>query len=75
MNLIFSPWKIPRRVQFNVTATDEDDSRTATSTLHINNVTRNHDGMYQCNVRNGRHQNNRNSVSYTIVVEGNLLHS
>ena len=44
MKLEFS-WEAPNGVQFNVTRTDEDDNRTATSTLHISRVTRNNDGM------------------------------
>ena len=70
MNLKFS-WLTPNNVQFNVTTTDEDDSRTATSTLHIGRATHNHDGVYQCVVRNDGQQNNNNdSVSSTVVVEG-----
>ena len=52
MNMVFS-WKTPKGVQFNVTTTDEDDSRTATSTLHISRVTHRHAGLYQCIVKNG----------------------
>ena len=39
-NLMFS-WRVPRRVAFHETTTDEDDSRTASSTIHISNVTNN----------------------------------
>ena len=70
MNLKFS-WQTPNNVQFNVTTTDEDDSRTATSTLHIGSVTHNHGGVYRCVVRNDGQQNNNDSVSSTVVVEGN----
>ena len=55
VNLMFY-WKGPNDVQFNVTTTDEDDSLTATSTLHISNVTHNHGGVCQCTVSNGEHQ-------------------
>ena len=70
MNLKFS-WLTPNNVQFNFTTTDENDNRKATSTLHIGRTTRNHGGVYQCIVRNDGQQNNNNSVSSTIVVEGN----
>ena len=69
MNLKFS-WLTPNNVQFNFTTTDEDDSRTATSTLHIGKATHNDGGVYQCIVRNDGQQNNNNSVSSTIVIEG-----
>jgi len=49
-NLMFS-WRTPRGVEFNETTTDEDDSRTASSILHISNVT-NSGGQYRCIVRN-----------------------
>ena len=66
-NLIFS-WKaLYRRIQFNETTTDEDDSRVASSTLHISRVTNNDDGRYQCSVSNG----GRSEVSIsTLIVEG-----
>ena len=69
MNLIFS-WKGPNGVQFNVTTTDEDDSRKATSTLHIKAVTRNHNGVYMCIVTNGEDQRNANSVKSAVFIEG-----
>ena len=70
MNLKFS-WQTPNSVQFNVTTTDEDDGHRATSTLHIGRATHNHGGVYQCIVRNDGQQSNNNSVSLTVVVEGN----
>ena len=53
--LIFS-WETPpkkKRIQFNETTTDEDDSHTASSTIHISSVTNNDGGRYRCIVRNG----------------------
>ena len=50
-NLMFS-WRTPRGVQFNETITDEDDSHTASSTLHISSVTYNDSGRYRCSIRN-----------------------
>ena len=73
MNLMFS-WRTPNGVQFNVTTTDEDDSHTATSTLHIHTVTLNHGGVYQCIVSNGGHQANNISVNSTLIVEGKIVH-
>ena len=69
MNLMFY-WKGPDGVQFNVTTTDEDDSLTAISTLHISNVTHNHGGVYKCTVSNDEHQRNNISVITTLVIEG-----
>ncbi|XP_065918896.1 protogenin B-like [Dysidea avara] len=45
-------WKTPKRVEFNETTTDEDDSHTASSTIHISSVTYNDSGRYRCSVRN-----------------------
>lgn len=69
MNLMFS-WHMPDGVQSNITTTDEDNSRMATSTHDISTVTRNHSGMYMCTVSNGNDQENANSVTWTVVVEG-----
>ena len=75
MNLIFS-WRVPDGVLFNNIATDKDDSHTASSTLLINNIARNHSGEYQCIVWNDGHQRNSNSVtSTTVIVEGNHITS
>ena len=71
MNLMFY-WKGPNGVQFNVTTTDEDGSLTATSTLHISNVTHNHGGVYQCTVSNGEHQENNISVTSALIVESKV---
>ena len=64
-NLMFS-WRTPRGVEFNETTTDEDDSRTASSTLHISNVV--HSGEYKCVVGNGGTISA--STSTVVVVEG-----
>ena len=74
MKLTFS-WRPPNGVHFNVTTTHEDDSYKATSTLHVGRVTRNHSGMYQCIVSNDGHQRINNSVTSTIIIEGNYLAS
>jgi len=66
VNLMFS-WRIPNDVQVNVITTDEDDSRTASSTLHINGITHSYAGVYQCIVRNGEGQSYKN---VTLIVEG-----
>ena len=50
-NLMFS-WRTSKGVEFNETTTDEDDSHTASSTLHISSVTYNDGGRYRCSVRN-----------------------
>ena len=68
MSLKFS-WSEPNNVHY-MTDDIEDDSLTATSTLHISNVTHNHGGVYQCTVSNGEHQRNNISVSSSLVVEG-----
>jgi len=67
-NLMFS-WRTPNGVQVSVTVTDEDDSHTASSTLHISTVTHNYAGVYQCVVRNGESQNYEKT---TVVVEGDF---
>jgi len=69
-NLMFS-WRTPRGVEFNETTTDEDNSRTASSTLHFSSVTNNDGGQYTCNIRNIK----RGSVdkSFTLLVEGILI--
>ena len=70
MKLTFS-WRPPDGVDFNVTTTHKDGSHTATSTLHVSRVTRSHNGMYQCIVSNDGHQRVNNSVTSTIIIEGN----
>ena len=67
-NLMFS-WRIPEEVEFNETTTDEDDSRTAYSTLHISSVTNNDNGSYTCNVRNIK-RGSGVGTSLTLIVEG-----
>ena len=67
MNLTLS-WTTPFGI--DIITTDEHDGLTATSTLHINNVTHNHGGVYQCIASNGEHQGNDVSVTSTLVVEG-----
>ena len=69
VNLVFS-WKTPNGVQFNVTTTKEDSSRTATSTLHISTVTHKHGGEYQCIVSNGGSA--KDITSSSIMVQGRL---
>ena len=69
MNLMFS-WTTSNNLHFTITTTDEDGSRTATSALHISNVTSNHGGLYMCTVSNGGDQRNNVSVSSTLIVEG-----
>ena len=67
-NLMFS-WEAPRGAELNETTTDEDDSRTASSTLHISSVTNNNNGSkYTCNVRNIR--GGGVGTSFTLIVEG-----
>ncbi|XP_065918194.1 contactin-3-like isoform X2 [Dysidea avara] len=66
-NLMFS-WRIPEEVEFNETTTDEDDSRTAYSTLHISSVTNNDNGSYTCNVRNIK-RGSGVGTSLTLIVE------
>ena len=65
-NLMFS-WRTPKGVE--KTTTDEDDSRTASSTLHISSVTSSDNGSkYTCNVRNIR--GGGVGTSFTLIVEG-----
>ena len=71
MKLTFS-WRSPDGVDVNVT-THEGDSHTATSTLHVGRITRNHDGVYQCIVSNDGHQRINTSVISTVIVEGNYF--
>ena len=71
MNLMFS-WTTLNNLHFTVTTTNEDSSRTATSTFHISNVTSNHGGVYMCIVSNGEDQGNNVSVNSTLVVEGKI---
>ena len=71
MNLMFS-WKTSNNLHFTITTTNEDDSRTATSTLHLSNVTSNHGGVYVCTVSNGEDQRNNVSVDLTLIVEGKI---
>jgi len=65
-NLIFS-WRTPRGVEFNETTTDEDDSHTASSTLHISDVTNSNGGQYRCIVWNDGGNDTTKSL---LVVEG-----
>ena len=69
MKLMFS-WSVPDGVIFNNKTTDEDDSQTASSTLIIDNVTRNHSGVYRCNVWNDEHRSVSSSKATTVIVEG-----
>ena len=68
MNLMFS-WTTLNNLHFTITTTDEDNSHTATSTLHISNVTSNHGGVYICTVSNREDQRNNVSVNLTLIVE------
>jgi len=65
-NLIFF-WRTPRRVEFNETTTDEDDSHTASSTLHISSVTIYNGGRYRCIVRN---DGGSEVTTSRLIVEG-----
>ena len=67
-NLMFS-WETSskKRIQFNETTTDEDDSRTASSTLHISSVTNNDGVQYTCSVRNG---DGSTVTTFGLIVEG-----
>ena len=71
MNLTLS-WTAPNGV--NITTTNKHDGLTATSTLHISNVTHDHGGVYQCTASNGRRRRNSISVTSTMVVEGKKLY-
>ena len=66
-NLMFS-WRTSNGVEYNYTTTDEDNSRTASSTLHIRNVSKNDEGKYVCNARNIRGGNN--NTMFALNVEG-----
>ena len=72
MKLMFS-WRVPDGVMFNNITTDEDDSHTASSTLRIGRVTRNHSGRYRCAVRNGEDRSANLSRSTTVIIEGKYL--
>ena len=69
MNLMFS-WTTSNNLHFSTMTTDEDDTHTATSTLHISNVTSNYGGVYMCTVSNGKDRRNKVSISSTLIVEG-----
>ena len=71
MNLMFS-WTTLNNLHFTIASTDEDNSHTATSTLHISNVTSNHSGVYMCTVSNGENRRNNVSVNSTLIVEGKI---
>ena len=72
MKITFS-WRSPNGVDFNVTTTHGDNGHTATSILHVGRVTHNHSGMYQCIASNDGHQRINNSVTSTIIIEGNYF--
>ena len=74
MKLMFS-WRVPVGVMFNNITTDEDDSHTASSTLLINSVTRNHSGVYQCIAWNDEHRLSDSYKVTTVIVEGNYTTS
>jgi len=63
-NLMFF-WRT--RVEFNETTTDEDDSRTASSTLYISNVTIYDGGRYRCIVWN---DGGSEVTTSKLIVEG-----
>ena len=69
MNLMFS-WETPNSAHLSLITTDEGDSRTATSTLHISTITHDHDGVYRCIVRNGEPIPANSSKSTAVIVEG-----
>ena len=68
MNLTLS-WTTPNSI--GIITTNEHNGLRAISTLHISNVTRDHDGVYQCTASNGERQGNNVSVTSTLVIEGN----
>ena len=68
MNLMLS-WRTPNSI--GIITTNEHNGLRAISTLHISNVTRDHDGVYQCTASNGERRGNNVSVSSTLVIEGN----
>ena len=69
LKLMFS-WRTPNNVMFTNETTNEDTSHTATSTLRIDTVTRNHNGMYQCIVRNSEHISATSSNTTIVIIEG-----
>ena len=69
MSLMFS-WETPNSAHLSLITTDEDNNRTASSTLHISTVTHDHDGVYQCIVRNGGPVSANSSKATTVIVEG-----
>ena len=70
MNLTLS-WTAPNKV--DIMTTDKYDGVSAISTLHISDVTHDHDGLYVCTASNGEHQGNNVLVTLTLVVEGKRL--
>ena len=74
MKLMFF-WSVPDGVMFNNITTDEDDSQTASSTLLINSVTRNHSGEYQCILWNDKHRLSNSYKATVVIVEGNYTTS
>ena len=71
-NLMFS-WEVPNSVVYNYTTTDEDDGRTASSTLCINNITVDHNGQYTCIARNGMGGRRKVDTTFTLIIEGKQL--
>jgi len=71
-NMMFS-WEAPRGVELNYTTTDEDDSHTASSTLHISNITVDHNGNYTCIAKIGVGGRRRGKTTFTLIVEGTPL--
>ena len=66
-NLMFSWRRLRGQVELNETITDVDDSRTASSTLHINSVTENDGGRYRCSANS----NGGSAVTtFRLIVEG-----
>ena len=69
-NLMFF-WEAPRGVEYNYTTTDEDDRHTASTTLHISNITVEHNGEeYTCIASNGVGGRQRVDTIFTLIVEG-----
>ena len=66
-NLMFS-WSTPNDINIRSFDDGQDGELTASSTLSITNVTRNHEGRYQCIVSNGGSV----ETSFVIVVESKL---
>ena len=71
-NLMFS-WEAPGGVEFNYTTTDEDDNRTASTTLRISSITVDHNGQYICVARNGVGEHWKVNTTFTLIVEGKQL--